>query len=408
MPVVTDFTALLSGYSWSGANSQSNAPAFVTYSFDVALPPTISETGTTQAFADSFLSFTEAEKAAARAALQQWGDACGLVFLEVDDSRGDIAFGSYDFSLDPGVAGFAGYAYYANTDVVDFGSYGYAYRGGLGGDVFISHGYGDNIYLLLHEIGHALGLKHPFEGTTTLDPAFDDHSNTVMSYTGSYPEVLGSFDLQAAVYLYGDSADDGSHVLSWSWNSASETLTQNGFGVADRIFGTGSKDVIYGRNGDDVLAGFQSDDTIYGGNQNDLLIGNEGNDFLSGQNGEDYLFGESGDDILNGSIGADDYYGGTGRDRCVSSLDGSADAFYYNLDDDVDVILNYEQGIDYLFLDFDLWDGGMTAAQVVAEFGSINATGTQITLNFGAGDVIRIKNAAGDLDLAGFANDLFF
>ncbi|WP_404385198.1 cellulose binding domain-containing protein [Caenispirillum salinarum] len=36
---------------------------------------------------------------------------------------------------------------------------------------------------LLHEIGHALGLKHPFEGDVTLSDALDTMDNTVMSYT---------------------------------------------------------------------------------------------------------------------------------------------------------------------------------------------------------------------------------
>ena len=81
MPVVTDFTALISGSSWSGANSQTNAPIFVTYSFDSALADHIDTSVATQAFLDSFDAFNNAEKNTARSALQQWGDACGIVFL---------------------------------------------------------------------------------------------------------------------------------------------------------------------------------------------------------------------------------------------------------------------------------------------------------------------------------------
>ena len=256
---------------------------------------------------------------------------------------------------------------------------------------------------MLHEIGHALGLKHPFEGPDTLDPSLDNHSNTVMSYTGSYPDVLGPFDLEAAVHLYGVDADDGEHVFSWSWDSVGEVLEQRGFNTADKVYGTGTKDVIYGRNGNDALAGFQSDDIIYGGNDNDLLFGNEGVDTLYGQAGDDNLAGGEGDDMLNGSDGADEYNGGAGRDKLMSKLDGDADLFVFYPDEDSDSIFNYEQGIDFIWIDDNLLDAGInTGAEVLAEYGSINAAGTQITLNFGGGDVLRIKNTAGDLDFGTF------
>jgi len=44
---------------------------------------------------------------------------------------------------------------------------------GLGGDIFIGAGQA-NFKVLAHEIGHALGLKHPFEGDLTLARAVDD------------------------------------------------------------------------------------------------------------------------------------------------------------------------------------------------------------------------------------------
>ena len=90
----------------------------------------------------------------------------------------------------------------AFTDVDAFQGanvWGYAesppYRGGIAqapaGDIWIDSGrtsssFGDNSYdymATIHELGHALGLKHPFEEGSTLPAAYDNHRYTVMSYT---------------------------------------------------------------------------------------------------------------------------------------------------------------------------------------------------------------------------------
>ncbi len=58
---------------------------------------------------------------------------------------------------------------------------------------------------LIHEIGHALGLKHPHDGSPNLAPELDNTTNTVMSYnfTGSAARSLMSLDIAALQSIYG-------------------------------------------------------------------------------------------------------------------------------------------------------------------------------------------------------------
>ena len=296
---VSDYTALLSGTSWWDG-STSRKPVFVTYSFEAKPYDYLSDLGYSGAYGRSFKPFTPAEKAAARDALKQWDDASGITFLEAPAGQGDIRFANYDFRLNADSADAAAYAYYPATQI---GS-AYATSLGYGGDVFVdtgSMGYAsdDMTHVLAHEIGHAIGLKHPFEGDTVLDKAHDSTDYTVMSYTGYAPK-LGSFDKQAVQALYGTDGSDGRQVAKWAWDARTATLTQTGGGGADTIRGVASRDVMNGMGGKDTLFGSGGDDRISGGTGDDILFGGDGNDALSGGAGNDKLHGGS------GYLGADD------------------------------------------------------------------------------------------------------
>ena len=346
MPVVNDYTAILSGSSWSGLNYQTNSPAFVTFSFESLVQSYLTNGDFTQGFLNSFVPFTETEKAAARAALAQWADASGLVLLEVQSDEGDIRFGAHDFTQDPNTNGFAGFGYYPHTDVSQYN----AFRNDLGGDVFIDIGDADNTFLLLHEIGHALGFQHPFGNEVTLPPELDNHTNTIMSYTGDSPSVLGIFDLQAIAAVYGSAASDGTQVSSWSWNAAARELTQVGFAAADQIYGVSVRDIIDGADGDDWIGGFQGNDDLTGGLGADSLFGNEGADNLYGGEGADRLIGGAGADMMTGGAGDDTYEIDNAGDQIFEISGGGYDFIYasvsYALAAFADLLFFYDGG-DY-------------------------------------------------------------
>lgn len=304
MAVVDNYTALLSGSNWNA--SLVGRPAFVTYSFDTSARAYLAAFGYSQAARDSFQPFSAADQAMARNALGQWAAGTGLYFIEAPAGQGDISFSRYDFSLIPDAAGFAGFGYYGGVGIGG----GTAWKSDIGGDVLIDSASTNSVYLMLHEIGHALGFKHPFEDNPTLSPTYDDHSWTVMSYTGSSPNMLGPFDVQAAQYVYG--ATDGAHLAAWGWDGS--TLTQIDGDEGDSLIGTSVNDLIRGFGGGDTAAGFEGNDWLDGGEGLDWLYGGAGGDSVFGGGGADMVYGEAGDDVVAGDAGDDQVYGGAGND----------------------------------------------------------------------------------------------
>lgn len=320
--IVNDYTALLS-HSWQLTDAVLGQPMIVTYSITTALAAHHNAfyAGAPDVLA-SFRQLTADETALARQAFQNWGAISGITFIEVPSGLGDIQI----TRLPAAAAGVLAFAFLPEREDSTF-DIAEKYDG-FAGDIIIGGG-SPNVYTFMHEIGHALGLKHPFTeypwNSRILDPSLDNTSNTVMSYTFVAPVItaLGPLDIQAGQYLYGTNANDGGHLSGWSWDAATNTLTQTGKAGADTIRGVfgadvinagGGDDTVFSTYGDDQLNGEGGNDRLFGGEGDDTIRGGEGGDFIQGSKGRDQVFGDAGDDVIVWDAGDAQIDGGDGVD----------------------------------------------------------------------------------------------
>ncbi len=275
--------------------------------------------------------------------LQGLENFSNLQFVEVDDS-GDSA----------------GTIRLANTGIQDENAVAWAYLPGAyqaAGDIWIlsaNHSEADIDYkhTLLHELGHALGLKHSFEaegGFPAIDSSLEGVDYTVMSYTVSarfpnatwqdlWPQTYMYADILALQYLYGVDTVTTAGADSYAYSQDERHfLTIWDYSGTDTLSVSGSRDVKL-----DLTPGswsnvgttieywdgtsfsydsntvFITPDTVIenatGAGGNDTLVGNEANNRLRGNDGSDSLMGGSGADVLVGGAGNDVGLGGTGDD----------------------------------------------------------------------------------------------
>ncbi len=312
MAVVRNYTALISGTSLHDSEGKA---AFYTYAFPTEVPAHYHGRFDEAALA-TFRPLDEAEKAAARAALEAWASISGVTLFEVA-GEGDIVFSVFASGLVP--EGSVAAAYYP-TGATDLA---------IASDVFLTPGVAGDPYILRHEIGHALGLKHPHFGSPNLADDVDHLGSTVMSYNdggGIYSgHVLGPLDEDAIQFLYGPASADGSQAASWSWDPSTSTLTQAGFAGDDSLLGVATVDIVSGHAGNDVIHGRGANDRLDGGPGADQIFGGRGDDLLLGGGGGDRLDGGEGRDRMVGGAGDDVYQVDDGADQLVEAADGGID-----------------------------------------------------------------------------------
>ncbi len=290
MTTYTDLdTVVLSGLNYIDAlldhgpdwNYQNPGGNVITYTFSIASGLESGETGQ--------VAFTAAQMANTRAAMAYVSSVTGIVFSETaSGTAANVHFCNIDIvdSTTSALCSWYGYTTGTATSVTSYRANAYIY---LDNKQFATQNAnltpgGSGYETLLHEIGHMLGLKHPFdssqeENRITLPITEDNSSYTLMSYreVGGPYSTFSPYDIAALNWIYG----------------------RDGLGGA---LGLGST------TGARYITGSAEGDTLNGTAFNDTLRGNGGNDFINGGAGEDtaiftgasstYMFNDVGSGVL--------------------------------------------------------------------------------------------------------------
>ncbi len=423
---------IVGGFKW-GATGVGTA-ANVTYSF-----PTYGSTWSTDyaVYLDNepfngFTPFSGAQQAAAVAALASWAEVANITFQAVADGPadvGDIRFGNSASVSSSSAAAWAYFPYDDNT--------GFDYP--EAGDVWFDATYAPNLQLnpgqfgystMIHEIGHALGLDHPFAdaaGEVALPASLDNQRFSIMSYTlysGATIEAAGPMllDILAIQYLYGANmttrAGDDSYVFSNATEEFKCIWDAGGFDTFDLSNQTLGATIDL-RAGNFSSIGRKNNGTAANGNigiaYNVIIedaIGGTGNDKITGNDVANHLWGGKGNDTLDGGAGADTLDGGLGNDTMTGGA--GDDTYVVNATGDVvnELVLNKAGGgVDTVesSITFTLATRANVENLTLTGLGNINGTGNALSNLILGNDGVNTLDGAGGADIlkGGAGNDTY-
>ncbi len=349
-----NINGVLSGSKWSGST--------LTYSF-----PSLAsqyESGYGNETTNGFSPAPEAVKTAIRAAMNMLSQYTNMVTTEVDPATttADVRV-AFSAEANP-----TAYAYYPSNST-------------RGGDIWYGTDY--TVYqnpikgqyawaTTIHELGHALGLKHGHEtggpGNTALQSQYDQMAYSIMTYksyengpttgytneTNGYAQTFMMYDIAALQTMYGANFNTNSGNTTYTWSPTTGEMFINGVGQGapggNRIFMT-----IWDGNGVDTydFSNYTTNLTVnlnpgsfsitsstqlanlgsghfapgnifnalqYNGDVRSLIEnanGGSGNDRITGNAADNVLNGNNGSDTLLGGLGADTLNGGSGIDILI-------------------------------------------------------------------------------------------
>jgi serralysin len=221
-------------------------------------------------------AFSAAQQAAGRTAFSYLQQLTGIVFQETASGTGaqfHLANLNLEGQYTTGLNSWRSQLGSTDTTDASFSANAYVYLDNVEWRAMTQNltvG-GQGYETLLHELGHALGLKHPFlepggEAQVVLASSEDNTSNTIMSYNtvGGWHSTYSPYDVAALNWLYGRDGLRGDLGI----NSTTGARYLTGSYKAETLVGTQFNDTLQGNGGNDMIDGGAGTDTvIFNGNR---------------------------------------------------------------------------------------------------------------------------------------------